>query len=47
MAGSSCTGRSLHRSKTHHFFLHITLTAQGSQTLVDWRHVFDCAVHRA
>jgi uncharacterized protein YndB with AHSA1/START domain len=30
----------------HHFRMTITFTAQGSQTLVDWRQVFDTAAER-
>jgi uncharacterized protein YndB with AHSA1/START domain len=36
-----------HLSDTHHFFLHITFAAQGGQTLVGWRQVFDTAAHKA
>ncbi|MBX3589321.1 MAG: SRPBCC family protein [Burkholderiaceae bacterium] len=35
-----------HLSDTHHFFLTITFAAQGDQTLVGWRQVFDTAEHR-
>jgi extradiol dioxygenase family protein/uncharacterized protein YndB with AHSA1/START domain len=35
-----------HLSATHHFLLTITFTAQGNQTLVGWRQVFDTAEHR-
>ena len=30
----------------HRFFLTITFAAQGDQTLVGWRQVFDTAEHR-
>ncbi|HEX3552719.1 MAG TPA: SRPBCC family protein [Thermoanaerobaculia bacterium] len=36
-----------HISEGHHFFMTITFTAQGNQTLVGWRQVFDTAAHRA
>jgi uncharacterized protein YndB with AHSA1/START domain len=36
-----------HLSDTHHFFLYITFAAQGHQTLVGWRQVFDSAAHKA
>jgi uncharacterized protein YndB with AHSA1/START domain len=32
--------------KGHHFLLTITFAAQGRQTLVGWRQVFDTAAHR-
>jgi uncharacterized protein YndB with AHSA1/START domain len=35
-----------HLSDTHHFFLTITFAAQGDQTLVGWRQVFDTAEHK-
>ncbi len=35
-----------HISATHHFFLTIAFVAQGNQTLVGWRQVFDTAEHR-
>ena len=35
-----------HLSDTHHFFLTITFAAQGDQTLVGWRQVFDTAEQR-
>lgn len=35
-----------HLSESHHFFMTITLAAQGKQTLVGWRQVFDTADHR-
>jgi uncharacterized protein YndB with AHSA1/START domain len=35
-----------HISKTHHFFLTITLDAVGGGTRVGWRQVFDTAEHR-
>ena len=35
-----------HLSESHHFFLTITFTAQGSKTLVGWRQVFDTAAHK-
>jgi uncharacterized protein YndB with AHSA1/START domain len=35
-----------HLSDPHHFFLTITFAAQGDQTLVGWRQVFDTAEHR-
>ena len=35
-----------HLSDTHHFFLTITFAAQGEQTLVGWRQVFDTAEHK-
>jgi uncharacterized protein YndB with AHSA1/START domain len=35
-----------HLGGMHHFFLTITFTAQGEQTLVGWRQVFDTAEHR-
>ena len=35
-----------HLSESHHFFMYITFTAQGSKTLVGWRQVFDTAVHK-
>ena len=35
-----------HLSEDHHFFMTITLTAQGDRTLVGWRQVFDTAEHR-
>jgi len=30
----------------HHFFMTITFTARGDETLVGWRQVFDTAAHR-
>lgn len=36
-----------HLSEGHHFVMTITFTAQGEQTLVGWRQVFDTAAHRA
>jgi hypothetical protein len=36
-----------HISVDHHFFLTISLAAQGNQTLVGWEQVFDTAEHRA
>ncbi|TCO80405.1 activator of Hsp90 ATPase-like protein [Plasticicumulans lactativorans] len=35
-----------HLSEGHHFVMTITFTAQGDQTLVGWRQVFDTAAHR-
>jgi uncharacterized protein YndB with AHSA1/START domain len=35
-----------HPAEHHHFFLYVTLEAQGAQTLVGWRQVFDTAEHR-
>lgn len=35
-----------HLSKGHHFLMTITFTAQGNQTLVGWRQVFDTAAHK-
>lgn len=35
-----------HISEGHHFFMTITFIAQGNQTLVGWRQVFDSAEHR-
>lgn len=35
-----------HLSEGHHFFMTITFTAQGNQTLVGWRQVFDTAAHK-
>jgi uncharacterized protein YndB with AHSA1/START domain len=35
-----------HLSEGHHFFMTITFAAQGNQTLVGWRQVFDTAAHR-
>lgn len=36
-----------HLSEGHHFVMTITFTAQGQQTLVGWRQVFDSAAHKA
>lgn len=35
-----------HLREFHHFFLSVTLTPAGDQTLVEWRQVFDTAEHR-
>lgn len=35
-----------HLSDEHHFFLTISFTPQGGQTLVGWRQVFDSVEHR-
>jgi uncharacterized protein YndB with AHSA1/START domain len=35
-----------HLSEGHHFLMTITFAAQGNQTLVHWRQVFDTAAHR-
>lgn len=35
-----------HLSEDHHFTLKITLSGQGSQTLVGWEQTFDSAAHR-
>lgn len=35
-----------HLSQDHHFVLTITFAAQGAQTLVGWRQVFDTAQER-
>lgn len=35
-----------HFGGMHHFLLTITFSAQGEQTLVGWRQVFDTAEHR-
>lgn len=35
-----------HLSEGHHFVMTITFTAQGNQTLVGWRQVFDTADHK-
>lgn len=36
-----------HLSEMHHFMLTITFAAEGRQTVVGWRQVFDTAEHRA
>jgi uncharacterized protein YndB with AHSA1/START domain len=36
-----------HVSEDHHFLLTITLAAQGGQTRVGWRQLFDTAQHAA
>ena len=36
-----------HLREGHHFFLTITFTAQGNQTLVGWQQVFDTEAERA
>lgn len=35
-----------HLALVHHFWLDITLSAQGAQTLLQWRQVFDSAEER-
>jgi uncharacterized protein YndB with AHSA1/START domain len=35
-----------HLSEGHHFFMTITFAAQGNQTLIGWRQVFDTAAHK-
>jgi uncharacterized protein YndB with AHSA1/START domain len=34
-----------HLAETHHFLLTVTFSAQGGQTLVGWRQLFDTAEH--
>lgn len=36
-----------HLGGMHHFWMTLTFDAQGEQTLVGWRQVFDTAEHRA
>jgi uncharacterized protein YndB with AHSA1/START domain len=36
-----------HLGGVHHFVMTISFTAQGEQTLVGWRQVFDSAAHKA